>query len=203
LHFKVIVVIACPYCQNSIMETESECPQCGIDGEKLVRIMGPMPVIFGGVTQDGKLLSDRQVKRLRKVTDQYQRRFPQCRLHLMVRSFPQEMEFSVILFWIFNQAGLSSQESKGGQNRDVVILVEPRRAQAGLIVGYGLEPLLSQEAMDEIVAGARGELVNQDFAGAFEVMVDRLTNHLREISLNLPEAVGLQAKLAVDESNDY
>lgn len=165
--------------------------------------MGPMPIIFGGVTQDEKLLSDRQVKRLRKVSDQYQRRFPQSRLHLMVRSFPQEMEFSVILFWIFNQAGLSSEGSKGGQNRDVVILVEPRRAQAGLIVGYGLEPLLSQVAMDEIVAGARGELTNLDFSGAFEVMVEGLTNCLREISRNLPEAVGLQANLAIDESLDY
>lgn len=148
-------------------------------------------------------MSDKEVKRLRKAVEEYHRRFPQSRLHLMVRVFPQEMALPVILFWIFNNAGLSSEGCKGGQNRDVVLLIEPKRQQAGVIVGYGLEPLLSKESMDDIVGHARGELSAGDFAGAFESMIGSLSEYLKAISQGLPEAVGLRTKLADDSGNDY
>lgn len=193
----------CPYCQSSLKEAELECPSCGIDGEKLTRIMGPMPVIFGGVSQSGSKLSAREVKKLTKVIQKFQRLFPQSRLHLLVRSFPQEMEFKVILFWVFNQAGLSSQGSKGGQNRDVVLMIDPSRSKAGLIVGYGLEPLLSQESLDGVVSSGQGALGNGEFAVAFEAMVTVLTERMREASQGLPEAVGLLAKAAADAGEDY
>jgi hypothetical protein len=196
-------VIECPYCQSALKENVSECPKCGIDGEKLTRIMGPMPVIFGGVSQDRKLLSPRDIKRLVKVIDEYQRRFPQSRLHFLVRSFPQEMDFKVVLFWVFNQAGLSSQGSKGGKNRDVVFVIDRKRSKAGMIVGYGLEPVLSQAAMDEVVSSGQDALNEGDFSGAFEEMVGTLTDRMREICLGLPELVGLRAKLADEETDDY
>lgn len=165
--------------------------------------MGPMPVIFGGVTQEGNFMSDKEVKRLRKVVEVYHRRFPQSRLHLMVRIFPQEMALPVILFWIFNNAGLSSQGSKGGQNRDVVLLIEPKRQQAGVIVGYGLEPILAKESMDDIVGQGWDELARGDFAGAFESMVETLSEYLKAISEGLPEAVGLRVKLADESGDEY
>jgi len=154
-----MAVNPCPYCQNPVQENAPECPQCGIDGDKLTRIMGPMPVIFGGLSQSGTLLGAREVKGLVKVIDRYQRRFPQSRLHFLLRQFPQEMDFKVVLFWLFNHAGLSSQGSKDGSNRDAVIVIDPSRGKAGLIVGYGLEPLLSQKAMDAVVLSGKKELV--------------------------------------------
>ena len=165
--------------------------------------MGPMPVIFGGVTQEGNHLKKKEVKQLRKAVDVYHRRFPQSRLHLMVRTFPQEMELPVILFWIFNNAGLSSEGSKGGRNRDVVLLIEPNRGQAGMIVGYGLEPILAKEAMNDVVGRARGFLMDGDFAEAFNSMIDTLSECLKAISEGLPEAVGLPVKLAEEDGDQY
>ncbi len=196
-------MIECPYCQTSLKEDAPECPQCGIDGDKLTRMMGPMPVIFGGVSQSGTTLDSREVKRLVKVINRYQRRFAQSRLHLLVRKFPQEMDFKVVLFWVFNQAGLSAEGSKGGQNRDVVIVVDPGRAKAGLIVGYGLEPVLSQKDMDEVVQSGQGSLKSGEFAEALEAMVDELTDRLKAVCQVLPEAVGLPSQLANEEDDEY
>jgi len=165
--------------------------------------MGPMPMIYGGVSQEGDFLNGSEVRRLRRMIMDYQRQFPQSGLHLLVRSFPQEMDFKVILLWLFNQGGLSPEGCKGGRNRDVVILIEPDRRKAGLIVGYGLEPLLSQEAMDEVVGRAGFALAERDFAGAFEVMVKGMTNLLCEISLELPKAVGLRIELAEDGADQF
>lgn len=198
-----MAVNPCPYCQNPVQENAPECPQCGIDGDKLTRIMGPMPVIFGGLSQSGTLLGAREVKGLVKVIDRYQRRFPQSRLHFLLRQFPQEMDFKVVLFWLFNHAGLSSQGSKDGSNRDAVIVIDPSRGKAGLIVGYGLEPLLSQKAMDAVVLSGKKELESGDYGAAFEAMTSELTDRLREICGSLPEAVGLSTQLSVEEVDDY
>ena len=196
-------MIECPYCQNLLKEASSECPQCHIDIEKLARLMGPMPAIFGGVSQNGARLSTREVKRLTKVTEKFQRRFPQSRLHLLCRSFSQEMDFKVILFWLFNKGGLSNQGNRGGKNRDIVLLIEPTRGKAGVIVGYGLEPLLSQETLDRVVLSAEEKLKNGEFAAAFETMVDEITKELREICAALPEAVGLQARSLKNKTPSY
>ncbi len=174
-----------------------------MDGAKLSRLMGPVPVIFGGISQNGKALNPREVKGLVKMVERYQRRFVQSRLHLLLRRFPQEMDFKVVLFWLFNQAGLSAQESKGGQNRDVVIVIDPSRGKAGVIIGYGLEPLLSQEDLDAIVQSGKSSLDLYDYRAAFEAMVGELTIRLREVCQLLPEAVGLPAPLAVEEEIEY
>ena len=113
------------------------------------------------------------------------------------------MDFKVVLFWLFNRAGLSAQESKGGQNRDVVIVIDPSRGKAGMIVGYGLEPLLSQKDMDEIVQSGKKALDVYDYSAAFQEMVEELTRRLRDVCQILPEAVGLPAELAVEEVTDY
>jgi len=163
-----------------------------------------MPVIFGGVSQGGSnRMSVSEVKRLVKLIQKFQLKFPQSRLHLLCRSFPQEMSFKVILFWVFNKAGLSSQGNRGGKNRDVVIAIDPRREKAGLMVGYGLEPLLSQGSLDDIVLSGQTDLENADFAMAFEKMVTSLSAKMREVSLGLPETIGYKSQRKVRRTPHY
>ena len=145
----------------------------------------------------------REVKRLTKLIQKFQLKFPQSRLHLLCRSFPQEMDFKVILFWVFNKAGLSAQSRRGGQNRDVVIAIDPNRTKAGLMIGYGLEPVLSQEALDDIILSGQTDLENGEFASAFERIIGSLTEEMRKVCLGLPEAVGLQVKSEVRKTPDY
>lgn len=174
-----------------------------MDAEKLLKIMGPMPIIPGGVSQDKRRLGRWQAGALRKVIAQYQRRFPQSRLHLMVRTFPQKMELPVILFWIFNQAGLSQESARGGRNRDVVILIEPKRRQAGMIVGYGLEPMISQMDMDEVVREGRGFLDEGNYLKAFRAMVGVLTFKLKTVSVDFPRIMGLPEQRVGEVEETY
>jgi len=134
-----------------------------------------MPAIFGGVSQNGARLSTREVKRLTKVIGKFQRRFPQSRLHLLCRSFSQDIDFKAILFWLFNKAGLSNQGNRGGQKRDVVFLIE----------------------------SAGGELAKGEFAVAFEMMVDELSQEMQKVCGALPEAVGLQAQTFENKTPSY
>lgn len=174
-----------------------------MDAEKLLKIMGPMPIIPGGVSQDARWLGRWKMKALQKKIDGFRRRFPQCRLHLMVRTFPQKMELPVILFWIFNQAGLSLESARDGRNRDIVILIEPDRKKAGMIVGYGLEPLISQEDLDAMMSAGHAFLKTGKFVKAFGAMVAALTSKLEEVSREFPRIVGKPERPKEELEIDY
>ena len=81
------------------------------------------------------------------------------------------------------------------------MLSEPSRKQAGMIVGYGVESLLPQSALADLVAGARRELEEGDYVRAFEKMVGDFTVLLKEVSQGLPRIVGLPEAL-VEEADE-
>ena len=47
-------MITCPYCQAALREDDPACPQCGMDANQLAGMMGPMPIIPGGASQDDR-----------------------------------------------------------------------------------------------------------------------------------------------------
>jgi len=70
-------------------------------------------------------------------------------------------------------------------------------------VGYGLEPILSQEAMDGVVLSGQASLEASNFLGAFELMVEAFSQQMRAVSLSLPEVVGIKADVEEDLLRDY
>jgi hypothetical protein len=197
-------VIECPYCHTPLRETSPECSGCQMDLEKLARAMGPTPVILAGISDGCNLFSRPETKRLSKVISAYQSRFPQCRLHVITRIFDQKAELPPIIFWIFNRADLSEGTSKQGKNRDIVILIEPKRKQAAMIVGYGLEPILPQQALDQIIERAQPYLTSGEYLAGMEIAIEGLSELLKSVSQELSQSLGLQKVLATDfGANDY
>jgi len=158
--------------------------------------------MFGGISDGCQLFSKSNTKRLAKIIQAYQERFPQSRLHVVTRTFDQKAELPAILFWVFNRAGLSEESAKQGQNRDVVILIEPHRKQAAMMVGYGLEPLLPKGALDGIIERAQPFLTSGDYLGGMETAIERLEKLLISVSQELPSSVGLAKELAKDFAAD-
>ena len=162
-----------------------------MDLEKLARAMGPTPVILTGISDECNLFSKSETKKLTKVISDYQESFPQCRLHVITRTFDQKADLPPIIFWIFNRAGLSEGISKQGKNRDVAILIEPSRKQAAMIVGYGLEPILPQQALDQIIDRAQPYLTGGEYLAGMEIAIEGLSELLKSVSQQLPYSVGL------------
>ncbi|MDB4354024.1 TPM domain-containing protein [Akkermansiaceae bacterium] len=175
-----------------------------MDLNKLAQALGPIPVMFGGISDGCQLFNKSEAKKLAKTIRTYQALFPQSRLHVVSRTFDQKADIPVILFWVFNRAGLSEESSKQGKNRDVVILIEPKRKQAAMMVGYGLEPILPQEALDQIIERTEPHLSSEDYLTAMEIAIDSLIELMKSVSTELPHSVGLQTALATDfGANDF
>lgn len=185
-------MIACPHCKTPLRETTEECPSCQLELDRLTKALGPIPIILGGLSDGAQIFNKSEEKKLRKIVNKHQHDFPQSHLHIVTRSFPQKTELRTLLFWIFNRAGLSQESAKHGQNRDVVLLIEPLRKEAALMVGYGLEPLIPQTDLDQILNKAQPFFTSGHMFSGVEMVHTELTTVMKQVSRNLISSLNLK-----------
>ena len=79
-----------------------------------------------------------------------------------------------------------------------------RDGLAGLTVGYGLEPFLSQEALDHALDLARPHLEKEDFPAAVLTILNALSQLLEGVCRELSDMLGLEQKFVlVQEPGEY
>jgi hypothetical protein len=115
----------CPYFHKALEENSAECPSCKLTLSRAPALLGPVPRFAPGLDDALRVLEKRDVKKLGERIDEMQRRFPQVKMHIIVRDFPSNHPFDLFLFWIFNHAGLSEEAHKGGENRDILLVIDP------------------------------------------------------------------------------
>jgi len=129
-----------------------------------------------------RLLDSTGHTRLLKRMDQFERRFPQVRLQILCRSFPTEHPYELYLFWIFNLGRISSDVEKGGNNRVILLTVDPQSSRSGILPGYGLEPFLELSELDDVLASADEAWAKGSWEEGFTSLIDGL-DHLLEGSI--------------------
>ncbi|MEN8693882.1 MAG: TPM domain-containing protein [Akkermansiaceae bacterium] len=197
-------MIACPRCKTPLKETSTECLGCQLDLDKVAKELGLVPVIFGGVSDSPEVFTPADEKKLKKMVLKHQRDFPQSRLHIVTRSFPQKVELPTLIFWLFNRAGLSQESEKQGQNRDIVILIEPLRKEAAIMIGYGLEPFVPQSDLDQILASAQPAFAAGNIMNGIESVVGSLSDLLKRVSRELTLSFGTKTVYVTEaEANDF
>ncbi len=164
-------------------------------------LLGAMPRIMPGVQDAAVVLSPREIRRLKTLVCNLKLRFPQVNLHLVVRSFSTEQPFELYLFWIFNGANLAEEAHKGGENRDVLIVLDPTQMRVGLMVGYGLEPFLREEALDHLLTMAEPMFREKRWMDGFVRLIEGLDLLLESAAQNAAEALGVRTKYDTHMSN--
>lgn len=184
----------CPYCRTSLDELASECPSCRLNMNRALSLLGAMPRIMPGVQDAAAVLKPRELRRLKTLVCNLKQRFPQVDLHLVVRSFATEQPFELFVFWIFNGANLAEEKHKGGENRDVLIVLDPTQMRVGLMVGYGLEPFVREEALDHLLTMAEPMFREKRWMDGFNRLIEGLDLLLESAALNAAEALGVTTK---------
>lgn len=194
-------MIACPFCHTSLAETAPACPRCNLDLKKARSVMGPVPLLSAsGLTDLSQTLTPADEKALLKASLAFNKRFPQCRILILIKDFAPQFPLGVHLFWLFNAAGLSGEDHKHGKNRDILIGLDPSQHLAGLIVGYGLEPFLPPTALERTLEVASPHLKNGDFPTGLTVIIDQLAELMEGICQELPSLLGLKDPLVITPS---
>lgn len=182
----------CPYCRAALDEQAVECPSCQLNLNRAITLLGTLPRIMPGIQDVAAVLRPREVRQLTDRVQALKRRFPQVNVHMVVRSFPPHQPFGLYVFWIFNGANLAEEAHKGAENRDVLIVLDPTQMRISLMVGYGLEPFLREEAIDHLLAMAEPMFREQRWLDGYLRLLEGLDLLLESAAINAGEALGVQ-----------
>jgi len=186
-------VIICPYCKSPLPETCDSCASCQIDVKNLTNLLGPPPFLDSVVTDFTGNLTTKNVNKIRTSSYAYTDRLPQCRFSSVLRTFPEDIPLKVGLFWVFNSGAVSDAESQRGENRDILFGIDPSNNRAGMIIGYGLEPFISQAEIDDILESAYPLLIKGAFTRTILHVMKKSSDLLSQKTKDIPKQFGLES----------
>lgn len=181
----------CPICQAPLQETSSCCAQCHYDLERAARQFGIPPQLQVPLTDLAGVLSPRQVRAAQRCLAAFTRRFPQMFLHVVMAKLAVEQSLAATAFFYFNQGGLCAPLEKGGSCRDVLLLLDVEQRRAACIIGYGLEPFVSQEALNEIARATLPAMLQSRGLDAIRHAVEKAEEVFASAARSIPHDYGL------------
>ncbi len=193
----------CPACQAILNEHDAACGQCQFTLETADGLFGVAPTLNNPVSDPGRWMGRSALRKAKKVAEEFEQRFPQLRWSVAAVKTPSNGSLSQYAFWLFNRASLSSAMEKGGSNRRILLVIDVVQQKAAAMMGYGLEPLLSDAALRLCVEAASASVSRKDYARAIEVFARELTTQLTDVSVQAQRAFGLTSgAIWMDASNE-
>ncbi len=175
-------VTRCPYCQTPIPPAAQECPACMLTFARTGALVGALPRLNPIVADTTGKLKSGVVLGLKKRIGKIQRRFPQLTVQVVMHRFPAEHPFAMHAFWLFNAGALAGEAKRGKDNHAILIMIDPYRQEAAIIPGYGLEPLLQQQALDHLLEMSGPAFQSGKWQLGIEVLLDGLDRYLDTVS---------------------
>lgn len=129
---------------------------------------------------------------LKKASIEFEQRFPGLRLTTLVHEAPPGVQPRAYLFWIFNRCGLHSAIEKGGSNKHVMLWIDPGSGQGKMsaMVGYGLEPIVSDSLLNQALQASAGPASTGQWAQAGVAFIESLDHALADLQTRLPTLFG-------------
>jgi len=181
----------CPYCRSPLSETSKECPSCLLSLFTANSLLAPLPMTTRGVTDTTGLLEKGTDKKINKSLAALNRKFPQVDMHVFISKFNNKFPIATHLFWLFNQGDFCAGNKKGGNNRSILLGLDPKQGKIGLIVGYGLEPFLPSKALDHTLEKAQPMLASGEYDQAILAVIEALSKLMQGICSGFNETLGI------------
>ncbi len=173
----------CPSCATPLAEPLPRCPECRLSLQRL-------DLKFGMVPRHSRYLSDRSGKlelsemgTLREALRLFEKKFPQVLFSVLVTELPANSSVSEYAFWMANRARFSSIEKTQSDNFDLLLVIDVNSGTAALTTGYGLEPHVSEEDLEDVLQTLARPLREGDWAAGIHAVVEAMITKLRERSV--------------------
>lgn len=183
--------MTCPACRELLHEHAPACPQCGFSLASADQAFGIPPRLNPELTDLAGVLSQRDEKRIRETLAGLHTRFPQLAFACVLTRIAPQIPLPVCVFWLFNRGGLSTPMEKGGACRLVLLVLDAEAGRAACMVGYGLEPFVSDDVLCRITAAAQPALQEHEYAEAAIQAFAQAEQELAAIAKAVPQGFGL------------
>lgn len=181
----------CPYCQAPAFESTPECPRCGFSLERVSAFFGVMPRLNAGITDMAGLFRPRDARRLQDAIARLHDRFPQVTFSIVTTTLDPVQPLTAYAFWIFNRGGLCVDLARGGKSRDLLLTLDAANARASLMIGYGLEPFISQATLQDLVNQGARHFARDHWVDGIVAVIDATTQALATAFASLEKTYGL------------
>jgi uncharacterized membrane protein YgcG len=178
----------CPSCQAPASESSPQCPRCGFSLAQVTAFFGPLPELQPGLSDRASLCRPRDVRRLDAATARLHERFPQITFSTVTTTLEPTQSLTAYAFWIFNRSGLCA--GRAG-NRDILLTLDATGARASLIIGYGLEPFISRNTLQDIVNHGTPHFARGHWVDGIVAVIDATTHALNTSFASLEKTFGL------------
>jgi uncharacterized membrane protein YgcG len=157
--------------------------------EWLSRSLGSNLVSLEALTDAAHCLRAREKELLKHDLDGFQQAFPQVSLAVYLGVLPTTPSPAEIAFWLLNHAAFQPSDAARLNERAALLVIDPVARAAGLTVGYGLEPFLSQAKLHAILRRVRTPLWHGEYAGAIQVAIRLVAATLRKAGKRMSRQV--------------
>ncbi|MCW1924613.1 TPM domain-containing protein [Luteolibacter arcticus] len=193
----------CPYCRTRLEEMSPECPSCRLTFERAGALLGPMPRIGPGISDLAGALPKGDPKKITKAINRLMWTFPQVSVHVLLHLFPTEHPFELHVFWVFNGGGLSPESQKGGENRAILLALDPGQGKSALMIGYGLEPYLGDDALAHLLELSEPAWKAGEWTRGILELLGGLDRLLESAALEVANGFGLSALAAPPRRGEF
>lgn len=184
----------CPYCQAPAFESTPQCPHCGFSLDRVAAYYGVMPRLAPGLSDLAGLFRPRDARRIHDATARLHDRFPQITFSIVTTTLQPTQPLTAYAFWIFNRGGICPDLDRGGKSRDLLLTLDSANARASLIIGYGLEPFVSQAQLQDIVNQGAPHFARDHWVDGVVTVVDAATRTLSVVQASLEKTYGLDPR---------
>lgn len=198
-----MAAMRCPYCRTRLTENALECPACRLTLDRATALLGPVPRLGQGVADLAGVLPKGDAAKIAKAIGRLTWTFPQISLHVLLHVFPEDHPFDLHVFWLFNSGGFSTESQKAGENRSILLAIDPALGRSALTVGYGLEPFLGDEALDHLLELAEPAWRNGDWTRGILEVIAGLDRLLESAALEVAAGFGLSAFATAKRNGEF
>ena len=169
----------CPKCGATSPQPVSRCAACGLSLEWLSQSLGSNLVSLESLTDAAHCLRVREKEMLKHELDGFHQAFPQVFFAVYLGVLPTSPSASEIAFWLLNHAAFQPSDPTRLNERAALLVIDPVARQAGLTLGYGLEPFVPRGKLQGILRRIRTPLWHGEYTGAIELAISLFGNALR------------------------
>lgn len=170
----------CPRCSADSPRSTPRCSHCGLDLESLALSLGSNLVQLESLTDAAHCLRVREREALLHELETFHQTFPQVFLAVYLGVLPGSPTPSEIAFWLLNHAAFHPADPSRLNERAALLIIDPVAKNAGITVGYGLEPFLTPSKLEQCLRKVRTPLWHGEYAAAISMAISLLAKQLRK-----------------------
>lgn len=165
------------------------------------RMFGVTPILALGVMDRARVLTKAQVEAADTIVRRITEQFPQVYISALINRLEKRIPIKPYLFWVFNRCGVFPEFEKAENAYHVLLHLDAGGNRASMMVGYGLERILSEEIITEIIQSSESLFRAGKGGAALKRLLLSLEAELQTQWDQYPEKFGISSEEMLKEES--